>query len=142
MDDDELVERLRSIANRVDPVPDWVERAARAALTTRRLDEELAELVHDSWDAPQLVRSGEDDVHLLAFETGDVSVDVQAEGGGLRALVGGVSGEVVVETPVGQRRVGIGPDGWVAVPELPHRTVRLRLTREDGRAVVTPWFTA
>ncbi|XVV06471.1 hypothetical protein ACQPW3_14190 [Actinosynnema sp. CA-248983] len=141
MDDDELVERLRSIANRVDPVPAWVQLAAQAALSTRRMDEELAELVRDSWESPQLVRS-EEDAHVLAFEAGDVSVDVQAEAGGLRALVGGVSGEVVVETPVGQVRVGIGADGWVVVPELPHPTVRLRLTREDGRAVVTPWFTA
>ncbi|MEJ2852859.1 MULTISPECIES: hypothetical protein [unclassified Saccharothrix] len=141
MDDDELVERLRSIANRVDPVPEWVDSAARAALTTRRMDEELAELVHDSWESAQLVRSG-DDTHVLAFETDAVSVDVQAEAGGLRALVGGASGEVVVETPVGERRVGIGEDGWVVVPELPHPTVRLRLVGDDGRAVLTPWFTA
>ncbi|NUT99577.1 MAG: hypothetical protein HOY78_46960 [Saccharothrix sp.] len=141
MDDDELVERLRAIAGRVDPVPAWVEGAAQAAFTTRRMDEELAELVHDSWDSPQLVRS-DDDTHVLAFETGAVSVDVQAGAGGLRALVGGASGEVVVETPVGQRRVGIGDDGWVVVPELPHPTVRLRLVGDDGRAVLTPWFTA
>ncbi|MFI9812899.1 hypothetical protein [Saccharothrix variisporea] len=142
MDDDELVERLRSIASRVDPVPAWVESAARAAFTTRRLDEELAELVHDSWDSPQLVRSGGDDTHVLAFETDAVSVDVQAGAGGLRALVGGASGEVVVETPVGEVRVPIGEDGWVVVPELPHPTVRLRLVGDDGRAVLTPWFTA
>jgi hypothetical protein len=47
-DDDRLMERLRAIAELVDPPPEFVLDAARAALLTRRLDSELAELTGDS----------------------------------------------------------------------------------------------
>ncbi|CCH29973.1 hypothetical protein ABZ816_32115 [Actinosynnema sp. NPDC047251] len=133
MDDDELVERLRALA---EPVPEHVRLAARAALGTRRLDEELAELVQD---APALVRAG-DEVRVLTFEHGGVALDVQVDTD-LRVLVTGASGDLVVESPDGRVTVPIGPDGWVSAP-LPHRTLRLRVTGDDGRTVVTRWFSA
>ncbi|MBB5960177.1 hypothetical protein FHS29_006800 [Saccharothrix tamanrassetensis] len=142
MDDDELIERLRAVSAEVDPVPVWVELAAQAALATRRLDEELAELTHDSWaDTPQLVRS-DHGPHLLSFEIGAVSLDVQADAGVLRVLVAGASGDLVVESPTGERTAPIGADGWVSVSDLPRGALRLRVTGDDGRIVVTRWFTA
>jgi hypothetical protein len=48
VEDDRLVADLRSIANEVDPVPDMVHAAARAAIATRHLDRGLAVLVADS----------------------------------------------------------------------------------------------
>src|SRR5262249_46475986 len=51
-EDEALLERLRAICAEVDPVPDLVFQAARAAFTLRRLDAELAELVLDSADEP------------------------------------------------------------------------------------------
>ncbi|MFD0744362.1 hypothetical protein ACFQ1L_23015 [Phytohabitans flavus] len=51
LDDDALMAELRRIAAEVDPVPPSVIEAARAAIFTRHLDHELAELVADSADA-------------------------------------------------------------------------------------------
>ncbi|MEV0676342.1 hypothetical protein AB0I60_07430 [Actinosynnema sp. NPDC050436] len=53
----------------------------------------------------------------------------------------GASGDLVVESPTGRLAVPIGPDGWVSAP-LPDRTLRLRVTGDGGRTVVTRWFTA
>ncbi|WP_433272001.1 hypothetical protein ACQPZF_14870 [Actinosynnema sp. CS-041913] len=142
MDDDELIERLRAVSAEVDPVPVWVELAAYAALSTRRLDAELAELTHDSWtDTPQLVRSGTGP-RLLSFEVGPVSLDVQVDAAVLRVLVAGASGDLVVETAAGERTAPIGADGWVSVSDLPGGALRLRVTGDDGQVVVSRWFTA
>ena len=48
MNDDDLVAHLRRIAAEVDPVPDRVVSAARAAFITRDIDGELAVLLADS----------------------------------------------------------------------------------------------
>ncbi len=140
MDDEDLVARLRTVAGDVDPVPVHVELAAYAALATRRLDAELAELTHDSWEAAALVRSAEG-VRALTFEVGPVSLDVQVDGG-LRVLVTGASGDLVIEQQTGERTVPIGPDGWVSVADPPRGPVRLRVTDDHGQVVVTRWFTA
>ena len=43
-DEGELLEELRSLIDRLDPVPDHVEAAARAAYSWRTIDTELAAL--------------------------------------------------------------------------------------------------
>ncbi len=47
-DDDALMVELRHVVGRVDPIPEAVRIAARAAIEWRTLDAELAALVHDS----------------------------------------------------------------------------------------------
>ena len=74
-DDTALLLRLGAIAAEVDPVPDLVLEAGRAAFLLRRLDAELAELVADSATDRAGVRGGDD--RLLSFEAGETSLELQ-----------------------------------------------------------------
>jgi hypothetical protein len=143
-DDEVLLDRLRVIASIVDDPPRWLDQAACAALSTRRLDDELAELMLDS-DISQaaLVRAADDGVRLLSFETASVSIELQIEDVDgqltLRGLVSGASGEAIVEMASGSRIVPISAQGWFVVGDLPRGAVRVRLRALDGTAVTTSW---
>lgn len=144
--DDELIARLRRLAGQVDPPPQLVLEAARAAFLMRRIDAELAELVLDSAvDAgPVLVRGPEEHgVRMLSFETDTVSIEVQVtEVDGLRSLLGlvsGASGPVEVETVQGRSSVALDSLGRFSVPDVPAGTVRLHLTAANGTPVTTSW---
>jgi hypothetical protein len=144
--DDELMARLRGLADQADPPPELVLEAARAAFLMRRIDAELAELVLDSAvDAgPVLVRSTEEDtVRMLSFETDTVSIEVQVtEVDGSRSLLGlvsGASGPVEVETAHGRSTVSLDALGRFSVADVPPGTVRLHLTAENGTPVTTSW---
>lgn len=142
--DEVLMDRLRSIARTVDDPPAWLRQLAEAALATRRIDGELAELMMDS-QASQgaLVRAADDAVRLLSFETSTVSVELQLEEVderlNLRGLVTGASGEAVVETFSEARTVPINAEGWFEARDLPRGAIRLRLRSLDGSTVTTTW---
>lgn len=84
-DDDRLLEELRALTARVDPVPEHVTSATKAAYTWRTIDAELAELAevaeltYDSAvDESALVGvRGADGPRLLTFETADVSIELE-----------------------------------------------------------------
>jgi hypothetical protein len=143
-DDDLLMERLRGLAGTAQGVPELVDQAARAALSTRRLDAELAELVLDSHaDTASPVR-GDDQPRLLTFRTPDVTVELEVRPAGdtvdLRGFTTGTSGEVVVETAPGRRhQAAVDAGGWFTVGQLPHTSVRLLLTGTSGTKVATSW---
>jgi len=142
--DDDLMADLRSAAAQADPVPDLVLRSARAALSTRRMDEELAELVLDSeLAAPGQVRADDHEVRLMTFETLRVLVELQIEYSGarvsLRGLVTGAVGDAVVEVAGEQHTVPISEEGWFVAAGLPRGATRVRVTAEDGSAVTTSW---
>ena len=144
--DDQLIARLAGLAEQVDPPPEMVFEAARAAFGMRRIDAELAELVLDSAvDAgPVLVRGTETDaVRMLSFETDTVSIEVQvSEVNGLRSLLGLVSGAlgpVDVETAHGRHSVVLDDLGRFSVADVPPGTVRLHLVAENGTPVTTSW---
>jgi hypothetical protein len=143
-EDDELMAELARIAVLADPPPDLVGAAGRAALTTRRLDEELARLVEDSaLGAVALVRGG-DTVRLLTFEHGDVSLELQVEQVGgrvtVRGLILGATGPVTVDTPTGERTARIGPEGWFSIDDLPTGPLCVRLRAADGTGIRTGWI--
>ncbi|MEJ3654602.1 hypothetical protein WEH80_16670 [Actinomycetes bacterium KLBMP 9759] len=143
--DDDLIERLRRIAAEADPPPDVVVAAARAALATRRLDDELAELVTDTaHEQPELVRSGGDDVRMLTFEATDVAVELQVEESAgaltMRGLVTGPVAALTVETAGGDRTADLDADGWFTVEDLPTGPTRLRLTRSAAPSVTSAWI--
>jgi hypothetical protein len=147
-DDDALLARLGGIAATVDPVPELVTRAGYAALSTRRLDEELAELLMDS----ELVEAGRlraagDRTRVLSFATETVSLELQVEGDGeqkaLRGFVSGVAGEVridvVIENATQSQDVSVDDEGWFVLTPIPSGALRVRLTTGTG-AAITPWF--
>ncbi|MCR6487569.1 hypothetical protein M8542_32555 [Amycolatopsis sp. OK19-0408] len=144
MTDDELMARLRQVATQADPVPDLVLRQARAALTTRDLDAELAELSFDSaLAASGTVRAADDDVRLLSFESARVTLELQVEyqagAVALRGLVTGAAGDAVIEV-AGERIVRpIDAEGWFTATGLPSGPTRVKVTAADGTAVTTGW---
>jgi hypothetical protein len=143
-DDDLLMERLRGLAGTAQGVPELVDQAARAALSTRRLDAELAELVLDSHaDTARPVR-GDDQARLLTFRTTQATIELEVRPAGdavdLRGFAIGTTGDVVVETATGRRhRAAVDAGGWFNVDRLPHTSVRLLLTGTGGTEVATSW---
>lgn len=147
-DDEALLDRLRTVAAEADPPPELTVLAARAAFLTRRLDEELAELVLDSAEHHTSVRSASGDVRVLSFEAGDLTVEVQvqdtATGRELRGLIDGFGddfsgGTVAIETAERTRDIDVDSDGWFALEALAPGPARLRITRAGAAPVVTSW---
>ncbi|WP_370971067.1 hypothetical protein [Amycolatopsis sp. cg9] len=144
MTDDELMEVLRAAAAQADPVPDLVLRQAKAALSLRDPDAELADLAFDSDLAEAgAVRAAAEDVRLLSFASARVSVELQVEyadgGVSLRGLITGATGEAVIEV-AGERHVRpIGAEGWFTAAGLPRGATRVKVTAADGTAVTTGW---
>jgi hypothetical protein len=89
-EDQALLEELRAAARRFDPPPAAVLEAARASLTWRTIDAELAALEFDSVvdQAADAVRSGEGP-RLLMFSAPGLNIEVQVSPiGPRRQLVG------------------------------------------------------
>lgn len=80
MPDDPLLEELRQLFNRLDPVPERVDEGARAAFAWRTIDAELAELTRDSavehGAEPALVRA-EGGPRLLSFESERFTLELE-----------------------------------------------------------------
>jgi hypothetical protein len=78
--DDEILERLRAIFERIDPVPPEVTEFASAAFDWRRVDAELAELLADSaleTEATSLTRSGGSGGRRLGFRSFELEIDAE-----------------------------------------------------------------
>jgi hypothetical protein len=150
-DDDLLMAELRRIAAEVDPVPPGVIEAARAAIATRHLDHELAELIADSADADsgllfESVRGpGMAESRLLTFDGGGVQVDVDLApmGPGLRVIgqfTGAVT-ECAVERGDGDAvEVAVDELGRFVADGVPPGPIRLRYRSEIGQLVRTAWL--
>lgn len=140
-DDEDLMSTLRRIAAQTDPVPELVIDSGRAALLTRRLDAELAELLLDSAVESTQVRGAAEQVRLLSFQLDDVSLEVQAEYAGdqvsVRGLVAGAAATVEVELGGEHRELPVDADGQFGT-RLPRGAARFRL-RTRGRLITTGW---
>lgn len=158
MDDDELLAELRRAAAEVDPVPDLVRAAARAAIAMADLDSELAVLVGDSAAdtaepalrglAYDLVRSGVGaGSRLLSFAGGGVQVDLEVSGGaGQLTLYGQLAGAAthgcVLERGDGARHgVEVDELGRFVLTGAVPGPVRLRCRSAAGTPVTTTWTT-
>jgi hypothetical protein len=147
--DEALIEQLRT-AFGAGTAPASVTDFAKAALTWRRIDAELAELLSDSaLDAePALARGGPAVVRSVSFSAGEtiVELEVHPDGEG-RTLLGQLS-------PVGARTIELQwADGGAAAQarsdligrfrlRLEHGgTIRLRIADDQaGTAVETAWI--
>jgi hypothetical protein len=148
-DDEDLLVRLREIAARVDGPPRHVVETGYTALGTRRIDEQLAELVRDS--VAELVRDSlaepvataraeDDQVRMLSFAAGPVSVQVDVRGSSLRGLVSGAVDGATAQRPTASAVAPIDAHGWFTFTGLGPGPVRLRFRTPDGVIVQTNWF--
>ena len=86
-DDPALRTALRRLSGRLDPVPEHIADAARAAFDWRDMDAALATLTADSALAGSGVRGGPS--RLLSFEAGDIEIAIEvseSSPGGLRLM--------------------------------------------------------
>jgi len=82
-DDDLLLDELRRVFGAIDPVPEPVRAAARAAIEWRTIDAELAALVSDSMiDEPLLAVRGTAELRMLTFEASELTIELEAEPAG------------------------------------------------------------
>jgi hypothetical protein len=123
-------------------VPEIVIDDGRAALLTRALDAELAELLLDSALESAQVRGDQDRVRLLSFQAGEVSLEVQLEDFGdevgVRGLVDGASGAVEAELRDEHRSLAVDDEG-VFDARLPRGAARFRLRSHGGTVITTGW---
>jgi len=149
--DDDILDELSRALRAIDPIPDRVQTAARAAIEWRTIDAELAELVSDSVvDEPLLAVRGTAQPRMLTFEAGDLTIELEAEPGdedGLR-LVGQLvpphaaqivvrHGDELVATTADERGRFVA-DG-VQAGRLSLRC-RLDAKAGEGRLVETAWL--
>lgn len=149
-EDERLIESLRAIARRVDPVPEEVEDAARGAYTWRTVDAELAELAYDSLlDDDRLAGVRADDApRTLSFEGPTYSVEIEvAEEGSQRRLLGQlvppVAARIEVRHSGGLLRLGADEVGRFSAAGVAAGPVSLRCLVEgvDGPPLDTAWVT-
>lgn len=142
--DDELLARLAAALVAVEPVPEEVLVAARAAFTWRTIDEELAALVADTWERPVAgVRSTAQDERELTFRAPTADVELLVTGYPAR-LLGQVTtagpGTAKVERADGFAEVApVDELGRFALPRLLPGPVRIVLDL-PGATLVTSWF--
>ena len=143
---DKLLEELRTVLRRTDPVPAEVTDFAKAALGWRRLDSELAELLEDSAlesESAALAR-GVAGVRSLTFRSSELTIDVEVQPGLLLGqlappptaatielqLENGDSAATADSDALGRFRVAVEGEG----------RFRLRILRPGASAVETSWF--
>jgi hypothetical protein len=149
MNDDQVLQELAQAIAVADPAPAEVVAAAKASLTWRTIDAELAALTYDSLlddDRLATVRGAVTaGPRALTFELGEVVVDVEvADSGASRQLLGQVVADGVVAVVLERAGDSTGTD--LAVDELGRfratgvgaGPVRLRC-RLEGHEVVTDW---
>jgi len=143
---DEGDRALLDVVAGVDPVPQHVMDAARAALTWLRVDDELIELLEDSALTGAGVRSGFS--RLLTFMAGPTSVVLEiGEHGDARSITGRGSGQAVTAVEVrhagGTTAVPVGDRGRFHVEGMPAGPMSLRLAPSGAEhaALATSWVT-
>jgi hypothetical protein len=154
--EDALVTELRRLAAEADPVPENVVAAAHAAIGTRDLDRELAELVADSAavedpaTAFEPVRNGATGSQyrrLLSFAHDDVQVDLEVSDHGDRIdLIGQFTGastqDCALEYADGANRaLDVDGLGRFLVSGVRRGALRARFSTIAGAPMTTAWVT-
>ena len=143
-----LLAEIRGSAEAFDPVPKTVIAAAKASLTWRSIDAELAQLIEDSALAPMAgVRSAEGP-RLLTFESAETTLVLEVLPTGptrrvLGQLLAAPRARVEVRHARGADEVEADELGRFRVEEVPAGPLSLACTLAEPatRSVVTSWVT-
>jgi hypothetical protein len=147
--DDQLLGELRDVIAELDPVPGHVVEAAEAALEWRTIDDELAELLHDSSADTALVGvRGEEEARVLSFAGASVRVEVEVSGrGSLRMLTGQLvpAGGARIEIRHADHVTTVAADerGRFTAADVPMGSISLRCHLDapgHPRVLATPWL--
>lgn len=146
-DHDDLLDRLRMGMAHADPPPPELTDTAKAAFGLGRLEDELAELLHDTALEPAGTRGDDDGApRLVSFGATEVGADVQIsaaimadEGWTVTGMVTGPVSLLVLQTPDAERKVDLDQHGRFRAEGVVGRVLRLQLATRSGYNVVTPW---
>jgi hypothetical protein len=147
------LENLRRIVSDVDPVPDEVFAAARAAIITRELDAELAALVADSaavedelrFDPVRTASTEVADTRLLSFDGGGVRVELEVSGQAdqlmvVGQLIGAADRGCILEQADGRvHDVEVDSLGRFLISGVTSGPARMRCRAASGARVTTHW---
>jgi hypothetical protein len=147
---DELLEELRGLFAKADPVPPDVTEFATTALGWRRLDAELAELLDDSLlEAPSAAgtRGATAAERWLTFRATDLAIDVELQSDGeTRTLLGQLAptGPATIEAQATDGSVAATAEadslGRFRLTLTAGGRVRLRVLRPDRAQIETSWL--
>jgi hypothetical protein len=150
MDDETILTEIGGLLRRVDPVPEELTLAARSAFAWRRMDAELAQLLHDSTlETEPLagIRGSGGGWRALTFEAPDglsIEVEVGVERS-KRSIIGQIvppaEAKVVVRFPGADLPIAADALGRFQASDLRAGPVSLRCEFSDGRAIETGWVT-
>jgi hypothetical protein len=143
-DHDEMIALLRREAAAADAPPPELAESAKAAFGLSRLEDELAELLHDTALEPAGLRSGGDGApRMVSFGATEVAADVEIaedeHGCTVTGMVSGPVSLVVLQTPDTEQRVDVDQHGRFKVTGVLARVLRFQLATRSGYNVVTPW---
>lgn len=148
LNDDELMAELAAAVEEEHAVSDRRRAAARMAFTWRTVDEELAELLHDSaLDAGAAVRSSGPGgaPRTLTFVRGAITLEIEVDGDALLGEVvdDGAEGPatVTLQRPDAEDRVAeADASGFFRFDGVGPGPARFVVARE-GWSLTTPWAT-
>lgn len=142
-DDDALMADLGRAIRAREEVPDRARQAARMAFAWRTVDEELMALTHDSaLGSATLVRGVQAGPRVVAFQLGELGLEVELDGAGaIGQVLPGSACVVTVESPQGSAaHLDVDESGFFTLAQLPEAALRIRVELPDGRVATTPWF--
>lgn len=144
-EDDALLGELRSLVERIDPVPDRVREAARGSFTWRTIDAELAALARDSSVEGELAGVRAAGGRHLTFESPVLTIDIEVTGrGDALSVIGQVAppqaAVVTVHHVGGVRDAEVDELGRFTIDDIPRGPVALAFALADGSSVKTEWL--
>lgn len=146
--DDRLLDRLRAVAQRVDPPPPAYTDFAKQALALTRLDVEVGRLLFDSYQGdPVGARGARDHGYSATIEFSSVTldIDIDIEAGRMTGRVTPtVAADVHLQTDHGDEAIQIDQFGWFAFDDTRSGPFRLLIkpTTAGDRALATEWLLA
>jgi hypothetical protein len=150
--DERLIENLRRLARRADPVPERMLRAARSSYAWRTIDSELAELAYDSasHERPLAGVRGLGTPRILSFSALACGLTIEIEATSAAESLD-IAGQLVPAThAILEIRHGGGVElveadelGRFAAENLQAGPFSIRYIRDaaNGPAVITEWTT-
>jgi hypothetical protein len=148
-----IAAELRTLFEQIDAVPPLVSEAANAALTWRRIDAELAELLGDSADEAELLvaaRGPDAPIRAVTMGSDELSIDIQILADGPRRTLLGqlsppVSATIEIQTADGESATTESDrSGRFRAQLLRGAPIRLRIRdklRMSSPPVETTWIT-
>jgi hypothetical protein len=143
VDLEDFFEDLARVVRERDRVPVGVLAAAKAGFSWRRVDDELAWLVHDSADEELVfagVRGGS--ARQLTFSADELTIELEV-GGAARGVVGQLvpaqPASIEVRSGAGSAFTTADELGRFDMDRVPDGPVSLRVERSAGGRVATDW---